>query len=618
MSQISLPLPPNVLHNKKQTLDFDKIATFIGGNGSGKSTILKSIFDEKLNGSNYEDHIIVCFSSGQNESYSDNFSQYLSRERSKKNALNLDCFYYDKSWSKLLIFLATTGKHGGLVRSFLRDNKYVEEDELDVDVSTQISFDVKVGTPYIDIVKSARKDEAESGAYEITQKAYHNNLESFINSIFDKEYDFEQPIELKTVDLNQNNLSEVSFESDEGAPFDSKATFFTQAADNDYFIIKNSFSLTFNKDKVTLRLEDLSDGEYQLLFLYALIDLFDTEHTLFLFDEADSHLHYKNIDRLWNVFNGIQGKVITTTHLIDSITKSGTERLAVIENGQVKPGRNLEHLTARLQDLSAINNIKFQALSLFQNVVLIDDENDWELFKLLAIKKLAKNEDDINSIQTKLDNFIAVKCTSGYDGREGQIFAKSKICYANSLTTFLEDNNINTKNIFMICDRDEYHLINVGDDTNMEGCRLLISHEVLSNKTNNFTKHLLCWRRREIKHYLLSNTALSSDDTVYINEFLADMFQIYKDFNGDKAVRKKIEKDAAGNEIEVLYEHDEFNNQLASIDSEEVKELLKKYIENGENGLCLDKTQKYVESIPANEISEDIEHMYNYLVGDNA
>jgi len=104
MPTTSLPLPSNVLHSQSQTLEFDKIATFIGGNGSGKSTILKSIFDEKLNGTTYEDHNIVCFSSGQNESYSEGFSSYLNTERNKGNPLDLDCFYYDKLWSMLLIF----------------------------------------------------------------------------------------------------------------------------------------------------------------------------------------------------------------------------------------------------------------------------------------------------------------------------------------------------------------------------------------------------------------------------------------------------------------------------------------------------------------------------------
>ena len=122
MPSISLNLQSNVLYDQPQTLEFDKITTFIGGNGSGKSTILKSIFDEKLKGTSYEDYKIVCFSSGQNESYSDNFSKYLNEERAKKNALNLDCFYYDKLWSMLLIFLATTSKQDGEVRTFLKQN----------------------------------------------------------------------------------------------------------------------------------------------------------------------------------------------------------------------------------------------------------------------------------------------------------------------------------------------------------------------------------------------------------------------------------------------------------------------------------------------------------------
>jgi AAA15 family ATPase/GTPase len=70
MTAISLPLPVNVLHTEPQTLEFDKIVIFIGGNGSGKSSILKSIFEEKLKAHEYQEYKIVCFSSGQNENYS--------------------------------------------------------------------------------------------------------------------------------------------------------------------------------------------------------------------------------------------------------------------------------------------------------------------------------------------------------------------------------------------------------------------------------------------------------------------------------------------------------------------------------------------------------------------
>ncbi|MFP3398715.1 hypothetical protein SB749_20525, partial [Brevibacterium sp. SIMBA_078] len=80
---------------------------------------------------------------------------------------------------------------------------------------------------------------------------------------------------------------------------------------------------------------------------------------------------------------------ITTTHLLDSITKSGIERLRVVERGEIKSEAKLHYIASRLRDLSKINNTKFQALSLFPNIVLIDDENDWEIFKLLVLKKIA-------------------------------------------------------------------------------------------------------------------------------------------------------------------------------------------------------------------------------------
>ena len=273
----------------------------MAGNGSGKSSILKSIFDEKLKpGSTYyQDYKIVCFSSGQNESYSDRFARYLNTERKDKRALSLDCFYYDKSLAKLLIFLSTTGNENGLVRKFLVQNNYVIENEYDEDLTTKISFSVKVDKAYTDLVKQAYDKEAKGDDNVITNKAYHQTLNNFINSLVDESYDFSEPLDLIPIKLTQEKLSKVSFESEEQTPFDSKIMFFTQAADNDYFIVKNSFDIEFvcvNKaegEDEKLRLEDLSDGEYQLLFLYALIDLFDKSNTLFLFDEADSHLHYK-------------------------------------------------------------------------------------------------------------------------------------------------------------------------------------------------------------------------------------------------------------------------------------------------------------------------------------
>ncbi len=596
MPTTSLHLPSNVLHSQPQTLEFDKIATFIGGNGSGKSTILKSIFDEKLNGTTYEDYKIVCFSSGQNESYSSAFSDYLNKERADKNPLNLDCFYYDKLLSMLLIFLATTSKPDGEVRSFLRQYDYITESEFDEDESTKLSFNIKVDMQYTNLVKQSLEDEANGEENVRTNKSYHRTLDNFINTLVEENYDFTKSINTKNIQLSQDELSKVSFEEEEGSPFDSQVMFFTQASDNDYFIVKESFDLIFEKDGKTLHLDDLSDGEYQLLFLYSLIDLFDSENTLFLLDEADSHLHYKNIEKLWSVYDKSQGLIITTTHLLDSITKSGIERLKVIEVGQIKSGKKLTHLANRLKDLTEINNVKFQAISLCENIVLIDNENDWEQFKLLVKRKLSNSIKEEKDIEEKLSSFIPIKCNSGYEGKGKELFADKKISWLRNFTEYISGHSFKTKNIFLICDRDELTLPNIGID---DRCDLLVKNDI-NKKISTPNAHLLSWKRREIKHYLLSYSALIDD----ISEIESKLDL------GDKSkliINSSCDNLSCGN----------YNEKLATIKSDTIKDIINPYVNNGDEGFCTLMTKAYIDTIPKEEISEDIENMYNYLVGEN-
>jgi ABC-type cobalamin/Fe3+-siderophores transport system ATPase subunit len=604
MTAISLPLPGNVLHTSPQTLDFDKIATFIGGNGSGKSTILKSIFDEKLKpGSTlYQDYKVVCFSSGQNESYSERFAHYLNTERTNKRALSLDCFYYDKSLAKLLIFLSTTGNQNGLVRNFLKYNNYIVESEFDEDESTKISFQVKVDKAYINQVAQAHKDEGNGNDDVITNKAYHQTLGNFINAIVDENYDFSKSLDLKTIQLSQSIISNVSFETDEQTSFDSKIMFFTQAADNDYFIVKSSFELEFLKvveaegeeDRV-LRLEDLSDGEYQLLFLYALVDLFDRENTLFLFDEADSHLHYKNIDHLWSTFNAISGRAINTTHLLDSISKSGIERLKVVENGEIKTGEKISYLASRLSELSKINSTKLKAMSIAENIVFMDDEDDWLIFKLLAIQKLAETEVEATEMRRFFSKFVVIKQESGFE-KNSQVFGDKKLKRLVNFAEYLEGHPHNTNNVYLICDRDEFPLTNIGT----EKCNLLVQQSGIQKfNKSSLTSHLLSWKRREIKHYLICPSVLQENI-----EDLSDSFNLGN--------RSKLAIGSSGD-----YSTDgKYNNTLASLESDLIKDVIDPYIKI-DIGFCSNKAQEFVKTIPKEEISEDIVELYNYLVTTN-
>lgn len=116
---MQLNLPSNRLYENQQLIGFEKITALIGENGAGKSSILQSIFVNRLAKSILSDKKVVCFSSGQNEKFSEHFSNYLNQERSANRGLSLDCCYYDKTWSKLLIFLSTISNDTGLVRSFL-------------------------------------------------------------------------------------------------------------------------------------------------------------------------------------------------------------------------------------------------------------------------------------------------------------------------------------------------------------------------------------------------------------------------------------------------------------------------------------------------------------------
>lgn len=85
---MELNLAPNPLHRQVQTLRIDKVATLIGENGSGKSSILQSVFEQRLAGRDHENLKVVCFSSGQNENYSEKFSAYL-KEKGKPGAASI-------------------------------------------------------------------------------------------------------------------------------------------------------------------------------------------------------------------------------------------------------------------------------------------------------------------------------------------------------------------------------------------------------------------------------------------------------------------------------------------------------------------------------------------------
>lgn len=594
---MELNLAPNPLYDQQQTLRIDKVATLIGENGSGKSSILQSVFEQRLARRDHQHLKVVCFSSGQNENYSEKFGVYLNRERRAGRGLNLECFYFDKSWSKLLIFLATAIKRHGKVRAFLVEHGYVTESlpEKD-DLSSVLKCTFKIDKNYIDRVQDALRREELGEANTLRSTPYFRTLESFVSNLISEDFEFDAPLRKRIVDVAANQLIDVSFDyprqdqagDDEaeageshvqaiGAQFDPEVSFFTQAADNDYFIDKSRCKLLFNNN---LELDQLSDGEYQLLFLLALIDLFDSEDTLFLLDEADSHLHYKNIEKLWGLLHAIHGHAITTTHLLDSISakENRIEHLKVVQNGRINEDNKIKQLINRLSVLSRAKSVEFEVCGKLPNIALLDDYNDWLIFTKLAERK------GLNS--ARLSSIHPIKKTSSC-ASDAERLGQAKVDWVNGLSRC--ESQINTTKVFLICDRDE-----ATPNWHQNGVQITGKpYKDLLNSIHwpngiNVQTYLLTWKRREIKNYLLSFTALSHHGVIdQIN-------------NGNIAAIDHLQADNPGD-----------NNSIRRLNAKAVIDSL---INTEGVGLDMEKLQDYINLIPPEEISEDITNMYNFII----
>ncbi|WJK27334.1 AAA family ATPase [Vibrio parahaemolyticus] len=359
---------------------------------------------------------------------------------------------------------------------------------------------------------------------------------------------------------------------------DPSISFLTQAV-NGNFINKRSFKL---KLLGNIELDDLSDGEYQLLFLYALIDLFDAPNTLFLFDEADSHLHYKNVEKLWSLLHSIQGHAITTTHLLDSISakENRIEHLKVVEHGRINEDNKIKQLISRLSVLSRAKSVEFEVCGKLPNIALLDDYNDWIIFTKLA----ARAGLDINRLAT----VHAMKKSSSY-ATANETFGKGKIDWLHGLSKI--ESPLVTTQIFLICDRDEAALDwNAANGVQVNG---QVYRELLNAiqwpRGTNVSPYLLAWKRREIKNYLISYTALAHHNLLgQIN-------------NGDIAQRNHLQSNNPGD-----------NDDIRRMN---VKDIINPLINTDGEGLDPAKLQAYIDLIPPDEISEDITNMYNFIIG---
>jgi hypothetical protein len=334
-----------------------------------------------------------------------------------------------------------------------------------------------------------------------------------------------------------------------------------------------------------LSLKELSDGEFQLLVIYSIIDLFDSDVCLFLLDEIDSHLHYQNIESVWKQIYLLKGKIITTSHISDSLIQNKFNSLKIVEKGKIIQDGIANELVNRIKNLSNSSEYYFKIASKITYIALVEDESDWIIFKELAKIKIG-----INYSTSKFERIQVIKCSSGYSSQSERL-GGSKVDWVDK---FLKVNStFSTKAVFMICDRDEFTL---NDFNRTNGVEIVGTHRY-NKKFNNqkSSTNLLSWKRKQIENYLLSYTML--DKYSKLTDINSDLPLTCQMIQNNCMDLRPIQDLEIKTKIQSLY-----------VNVGQVK------TPNNPEGVDFEKLLEVIKDIPVSEISEDIEKMYNFII----
>lgn len=605
---MEIEIPANKIYNQSQTLTLDSsVMTFVGENGCGKSAILESIFKKYLTNIQ-EDTNLFAFSSGNNESFSSIFQNNLrnieklvvddlsyDEEENTSERINnaINTIYFDRSWVRFLIFFATAlKKHvkpedvdennkSGKVIDYLLSKGLVDVNEQGIDITTHIGFPIRIRSDYNYKIINASKREANEPEFKSIRRTFlHQYLVKLIEHLFTN-YDFDIEEEesriVKTWRWFHANDAALVLGNDTNKVF----TFLAWASNNDNFIFRDNCVLKFKN----IELNQLSDGEHQLLAIYAMMDLFDSDKSLFLLDEVDSHLYYRNIQKLWDVFSAINGKVITTTHSADSIILNEFSNIKLVEKGKIENDTVANKILDRLESLSSGGNFKLSIAGKVKYLALVEDYYDWFIF--IELCKVKIPDFDLNVLQ----QIHYIKCSSAYENTT-QRFGNSKIDWVDSFNKHHKKDS-DTKHIFLICDKDELPITDVLDNGLLKDKR---RSQISLNGAGNKLAFLMSWKRREIENYLLSYTMLSANGKLdELNQLLPQANHITANNLSDNDNVRNLDVKSI---VQSLY----LKDNVATIDT-------------NEGGIDYNKLSAIIAQIPANEISIDIENVYNFIKG---
>ena len=150
----------------------------------------------------------------------------------------------------------------------------------------------------------------------------------------------------------------------------------------------------------------------------------------------------------------------------------------------------------------------------------------------------------------------------------------------------------------MICDLDEYQIANINDN---HQCiitdKLRTSINKIQKFNHNQTKaYLLSWKRREILHYMISYSMLKEYNK------LEELKNIANYIDGDEYINNNFDSDS--NIRTTSKANVKFIKQLMCKENGDV---------DADNWTDYDKLKQIISKIPANEISDDIVKMYEFI-----
>ena len=122
---------------------------------------------------------------------------------------------------------------------------------------------------------------------------------------------------------------------------------------------------------------------------------------------------------------------------------------------------------------------------------------------------MAKRKLGNNYNATKIEKVQFIETSSGF-GSTAQTFGDAKLKWLDKFIEISDKKTIQTKQVFMICDRDELPIGDIVGKFNVLVKKTQNRNNQISLRTKNSNEkgYLLSWKRREIENYLLSPTMI--------------------------------------------------------------------------------------------------------------